>query len=248
MKTFGNRQLYKQPNEVKDYWNKQANSIDIDFLKTAEYALYNHSWHTTLKEMIEGGNITNESRILEIGCGWGRLLVGFKKKFPGSQVTGIDITKDFLEKAKFILKKELGSCNVSVLQGDAMKLNFEEDFFDTVVTSRVLQYVENPQKAVDGCYRVLKKGGRLVVCLPNKWNLIRILTYRTKLYSPSEVAIWMDRAGFKVVQKKTINFFPSSIYRFNEKNKIIQTFEKIMQTLPFVKWVGALGCVVGEKV
>lgn len=241
------KKIYKEPQKVEKYWEKQAKDVDDNFLKNTSHALYNHSWNVTVKAFLDGGLITNESKVLEVGCGWGRILVGLRRFCPKSQLVGIDITKCFIANAKLLLEREFGRCDVNVLQGDAMKLDFEDEYFDTIVTTRVLQYVMDPKRAVSGFYRVLRNGGRVVVCLPNKRNPIRKLTYRTKLYSPKEVSEWLESAGFNIVKRSSINYFPSSIYRFDENNKIIKALENIMQKVPGMRNLGALVCVVGEK-
>lgn len=241
------KKLYKEPQKVTEYWGKKAGEIDDNLAKITNHALYNHSWNVTVKAFLDGGLITNESKVLEVGCGWGRILVGLRRFCPKAQLVGIDITKDFVENAKFVLEREFGHCDVTVLQGDAMKLDFEDGSFDTVVTTRVLQYVIDPKIAVRGFYRVLRNGGRVVVCLPNKMNPVRTITYHTKLYSVREVSEWLESAGFNVVKKTSINYFPSSIYRFDKNNKIIRILENTMQKVPGIRSLGALALVVGEK-
>lgn len=248
MKFDNLKDVYKRPEKAKEYWQKRAKEVvGVDFKTKVEHALYNHSWNVTVKAFVEGGLITNQSKVLEVGCGWGRILVGLRKLCPKARIVGIDITEDFVEKAKLVLEREFGFCDIEVLQGDAMVLDFEDGTFDTVVTSRVLQYVLYPERSVRSIHRILKEGGRVVVCLPNKWNPIRMLTYRTKLYSTKDVKRWLESVGFKIVQKKTINFFPSTIFRFSENNKVIQFLENLFQQIPGIKNSGALLCVVAEK-
>ena len=48
--------------------------------------------------------------------------------------------------------------------GDAEKLPFGDDEFDAVTISFGLRNVNDPKAALDEMYRVLKPGGRLVIC------------------------------------------------------------------------------------
>ncbi len=247
MKFNNLKDVYKRPQKAREYWRNQAEKTDRDFGKIVDRALYNHSWCVTVKSFIEGGLISNQSKVLEVGCGWGRILVGLRKFCPKARIVGIDITEDFVEKARFVLEQEFGKCDVTVVQGDAMELDFEDESFDTVVTSRVLQYVSDPVASVRNIHRILRKRGRVVVCLPNKWNPVRMATYRTKLYTPKDTIRWFETVGFKIVMWKTINYFPSTMYAFRGNNEIVQTLENTFQKLPFIKRLGALSCVVGEK-
>jgi len=42
---------------------------------------------------------------------------------------------------------------------DMQALPFEEDTFDFVISDQVIEHLENPQRAIDESYRVLKEGG-----------------------------------------------------------------------------------------
>lgn len=248
MKFDNLKDVYKRPEKTKEYWQKHAKEVvDVDFESKVNHALYNHSWNVTIKAFIKNGLINNQSKVLEVGCGWGRVLVGLRKFCPKARIVGVDITEDFIQKSKLVLEREFGVCDVEVLQGDAMELDFEDEAFDTVVTTRVLQYVSNPAKSVCNIHRILKKEGRVVICLPNKWNPIRLLTYRTKLYSPKDINSWLKSAGFNVIKSSSIIFFPSTIYNFRENNIVINTIEKIFQKMPLMKHLGTMACVVGEK-
>jgi demethylmenaquinone methyltransferase/2-methoxy-6-polyprenyl-1,4-benzoquinol methylase len=53
---------------------------------------------------------------------------------------------------------------IEFIEGDAEKLPFADDTFDAVTISFGLRNVEHPKVALAEMYRVLKPGGRLVVC------------------------------------------------------------------------------------
>ncbi len=54
----------------------------------------------------------------------------------------------------------------NVLYGDVMNLSFPEGSFQSVTCLEVLEYVDNPQQAIDEMRRVMKKGGVLVLSVP----------------------------------------------------------------------------------
>ena len=55
--------------------------------------------------------------------------------------------------------------------GDALKLPFRANSFDTVLLIQVLEHIPKPKKMLEEIYRVLKKGGYLVLTCPLTWNL-----------------------------------------------------------------------------
>ncbi|MGA2912006.1 MAG: class I SAM-dependent methyltransferase [Methanoregula sp.] len=50
--------------------------------------------------------------------------------------------------------------------GDLQELNFDDNFFDIILCSDVFEHVRLPQKAFSEVFRVLKKGGILVLQVP----------------------------------------------------------------------------------
>lgn len=52
---------------------------------------------------------------------------------------------------------------------DMRKLLFDESTFDFVITDQVIEHLEDPQKAVEESYRVLKKRGTAMytICFIN---------------------------------------------------------------------------------
>jgi len=60
---------------------------------------------------------------------------------------------------------------------------YEDESFDTVYSSHVLEHMEDPQKAVENWWRILKPGGHLVISVPEMFS------YERQLHLPSR---WND--------------------------------------------------------
>lgn len=113
-----------------------------------------------LKEYAQKGD-----RILDIGCGNGRLSDLFKNE--GMEYTGID----FSEKLIKIAKEERGK-NGKFIQANALDLPFENNSFDTIFSIAVLHHTpskENRMRFIFEANRVLKPGG---VCVLTVWNTL----------------------------------------------------------------------------
>jgi len=68
---------------------------------------YDGRWKVVAEKIINEYSLTNDSKILDIGCGKAHLLYELKKLLPGSYITGIDISKHGIEDAPEEIKQFL---------------------------------------------------------------------------------------------------------------------------------------------
>lgn len=110
-------------------------------------------------------------KCLDAGCGGGRYTIAMARL--GACATGIDLGREGIEDAK---KRAAGLNNASFRTGSVEILPFEDESFDIVVNSGVLQHTVNPAKALNELSRVLKRGGSLYLLVYAtgglKWPLI----------------------------------------------------------------------------
>lgn len=98
---------------------------------------------------------------LDAGCGSGELLKRIKSE-KNPEVYGIDFSLLMLKKA---FKKLKNRENVYLGYADLNKrLKFNSNFFDGIACVHVLYSLENPKLVLQEFYRILKPGGKLVVC------------------------------------------------------------------------------------
>ena len=97
------------------------------------------------------------SAVLDVGCGTGFFCRFIAESEPGACVTGLEYEKRFVEYARHeAWEKHL---NISFVQGDALRLPFEDESFDAVTSHTFLTSVSDPVKAMEEMVRVCKKGG-----------------------------------------------------------------------------------------
>ncbi|WP_309710605.1 bifunctional demethylmenaquinone methyltransferase/2-methoxy-6-polyprenyl-1,4-benzoquinol methylase UbiE [Pseudolysinimonas sp.] len=95
-------------------------------------------------------------RILDVATGTG--VVAARLQRSGATVVGLDFSAGMVEEGRRRHPK------IEFVEGDAQKLPFGDDEFDVVTISFGLRNVEDPKVALAEMYRVLKPGGRLVIC------------------------------------------------------------------------------------
>ena len=102
------------------------------------------------------GNVGGKS-VIDIGCGEGRFSRLLSQL--GATVTGVDLTEALIARARAM------STGEAYILGDAEDLNeVESDGFDLAVSYIVLVDLLDYRSAIGEAYRVLRPGGRFVVC------------------------------------------------------------------------------------
>ena len=92
--------------------------------------------------------------LLDIGCGNGAFTQVLAEALPGTSITAID-TK--------VSKRVATAMNITFTNGSAEALPFAPESFDVVVTALSLHHWKDKGKGVCEAYRVLKKGGRVII-------------------------------------------------------------------------------------
>ncbi|MGQ7792223.1 class I SAM-dependent methyltransferase [Faunimonas sp. B44] len=100
-------------------------------------------------------------RTLEIGVGTGLSFGAYAR--TGTRVVGIDLSQAMLARAE--TKRATGRYpHVESLQVmDAHELAFPDRAFDSAVAQFVITLVENPERVLDECARVVRPGGEIIL-------------------------------------------------------------------------------------
>ncbi len=140
------------------------------------------------------------SRVLDLGCGEGDLLVHL---IDEKQVRGSGIERDEVKVARCIEK------GLSVLQGDINEEvhDYANDSFDYVILSQTLQQVYEPDKLIR---TMLKIGAKGIVSFPNfsHWQIRRQLMMTG--YAPISRQLpyqWYDTPNIRVITLKDFRRF-----------------------------------------
>jgi len=192
--------------QVSSQWQTQWGSGYIALSKMGSA-----SAEITAKNFIRCANIKPMSKILDMGCGHGRVTELLVKHTAGLDVVGIDLTRQLLD--SFGIESGTNDCDLMLVEAniEVKCLPFADGEFDAAVSSRVFHYLHDPMACLMEARRVVKVGGVVAISVPNRLNPVKWLTYRrAKLCSPAEVAHWFSACGFHHIAVRTMCFLPSS--------------------------------------
>ena len=111
----------------------------------------------------ELGRLASGERVLDLGSGAGTdSLVAARMVGEAGRVTGIDMTREMLAKAR-TAATEIGATNVDFVEGEAEHLPFEDETFDVVISNGVIDLIPDKDAVFAELHRVLVPGGRLQI-------------------------------------------------------------------------------------
>lgn len=188
-------------------------------------------------------------KLLDIGCSWGGYL--YKMKSFGWDVYGLELNKKAVEFAR----NELGLNNIK--NGFIEDISFENNFFDVINMSMVLEHLHDPLNALSKANLWLKTGGQLILSVPDisgfEARLFKDKAYTLHVpqhlnhFTPRTIRFFLGKTGFKIEkiihQKGDTDLIKSAGYLDNKilfhvlSNKII----KKMFVRPFVKSLSFIG-------
>lgn len=119
----------------------------------------------TNQVFVEFLSITPGMRVLEVGSGLGLLASEVGAAARGVHVTG-------LEKSSEQIAAAVQSAAVAYVKGDARQLDLPDRYFDLVYARFLLEHISEPERVLSEMRRVVRPGGRVVVC-ENDISLIR---------------------------------------------------------------------------
>jgi 2-polyprenyl-3-methyl-5-hydroxy-6-metoxy-1,4-benzoquinol methylase len=175
-------------------WQKMIQPLAVKFFKKSA----TYGWNERFPLFVKNGTA------LDIGCGNGTFL-SFLQHY-GWNIKGVELNTKAAEAARKHLKAE-------IFNGELKDAPFEENSFDFIVMSHVVEHIGDPLEFLHTVLKLLKRGGTVYVEVPNynsfsqkysrqywyAWETPRHLL----MFSPKTLRELFEKAGFTVSKTKT---------------------------------------------
>ena len=132
--------------------------------------------------------IKDGDRVLEVGSGLGLLAKAVARANPSSKVTGLELSDDQLNRAMSLCRD---TPNLEFIQGNALKLQFPDKYFDVVYCRYLLEHVTDPLEVMREALRVLAVGGSVFV----QENNTLAITFHPSC--PAFIRVWRRFADYQ---------------------------------------------------
>lgn len=174
--------------------------------------------------------LKNNCKILDLGCGNGRLLIALKKYLNDFDYTGIDSCQELIEKANYLFSentlaekenKITKSTKINFYCQNILSLEkFKNNSFDFVFIIATLNHIASPQmreKILLEIKRILKPGGFLIMTNWNLWQFNSKKSFWHNLLNKRVKSYGLGLTDFKEVITFWQNQFPLYYHAFTLK-------------------------------
>lgn len=156
---------------------------------------YDGRWRKVADLMVAHYGLKPGDKVLDVGCGKGFLLYDLIQAVPGLEVTGLDISRYALDRAKPEVKDRL-------VEGHASTLPFPDASFDFVFSINTLHVL--PCFALDSALREMMRVGKKdrYLCVESwrneseKANLLYWQLTCRAFFAPDEWEWWFKQTGY----------------------------------------------------
>jgi len=180
-----------------------------------EYSNFSAEQQKWAEELLSKLALKGNERVLDIGCGDGKITAGIAQLLPEGSVLGIDNSKEMIRFAKenFPLE-QFTNLTFEVEDTRTLSYNNESDVF---FSNAALHWVIDHLPVLQGIQKSLKPTGKLLIQMGGKGNAANILKIIEKIlihekwskyfvdfdfpygfYGPVEYKRWLEQAGFKI--------------------------------------------------
>jgi 2-polyprenyl-3-methyl-5-hydroxy-6-metoxy-1,4-benzoquinol methylase len=143
-------------------------------------------------ELLRNIGVSDEARILEVGCGWGTNLAALEN--AGYSVAGLDISRHALDR--------LDRPGRTLIEADLSKdLPAGAPLYDVVLALDVIEHVDDDRDVVRCLTQLVRPGGRVIISVPALPDLFsefdRVQGHRRR-YTPDMLRTAIEGSGLTI--------------------------------------------------
>ena len=184
---------------------KNKNSVTIEDLAAVDE--FHIGGRIATDHLIDQLNFNDQTKILDVGCGLGGAARYISYKY-NLNVSGIDLSREFIEAGKQLCKWLNLEDAVSLYEGSALKLPFQEHVFDGTYMLHVGMNIADKKTLFSEIHRVMKPGKYFAIydimqvnpgeiTYPVPWASGRSMS---KLASPDKYQDDLNVTGFDIIK------------------------------------------------
>ena len=137
--------------------------------------LLSDAWHFPYAYKTFRKYVPEESLVLEVGFGSGRILTRIARE-RNCKCVGVDVADDAFPSLSFFSQQQ--GVKVDAMRGDGFSLPFKDNSFNVVYSEGVIEHfpIGRAAEMVREHARVCRPGGLVIVSVPNKFAFFHSLT------------------------------------------------------------------------
>ncbi len=195
-------------NHYQQWWGLKENLSLHYGLWTEGITTYPEALKNTNKVLLSHTSISNNSKVLDAGCGVGGAAFYIHEN-TGASVTGITLSEKQIDFANNHLKKKNIKNKVAFLKMDYTNTTFQNESFDVVWACESVCNALDKAAFIKEAYRILKSGGQLIMC-----------DFYKKKKNQNDPNAWMKKWGetWGVSDFETVHFFESELNKLGFKS------------------------------
>jgi ABC-2 type transport system ATP-binding protein len=208
-------------NITEEYWSRFPDTYD----KKMEYVVGKELRDEIIQEL---NRLPDLGELVELGCGTGIFTETIVLKTKSMVAT--DLSDSLLA----VARARIGDHpKVKIQKENCMATSFPSEALDSVFMANLIHVVESPSTLLQECYRILRKGGILVIVTftdhgMKLWEKIKMgLRFvkswgkppaHTHSFSPEDLASIIKDAGFTIKTSKVIGNKTKALYIIGQKD------------------------------
>jgi SAM-dependent methyltransferase len=144
-------------------------------------------------------DVQPDAQVLEVGFGPGRAVQRVERMLSSGRVSGIDLSATMVDQATKLNRAAVQRGKVDLRLGGASSLPYADATFDRIFCVNVIYFWAPPYQELAEMFRVARAGAKVAIYVGDREQMAGVPMTRTglfQLFSPSDVAGLLERAGF----------------------------------------------------